>query len=148
MEQTTLPVARPQSKFFWLTIAVFMGVSVMESGQFFDTIIHHVVPGLGYATAFVIDLIAVNLMQARLEAVRMHDKKGASLYLLGVAVCTGVCAFANLYTALSHGASSEFPIWMNNLIPWLAMAFPAMILLMSLTAGYSFDRTNTKQEGA
>ncbi|SRR6266487_31371 len=134
-------------QFFWMTIAVFMAVSVMESGQFFDTIIHHVVPALGYATALVIDLIAVNLMQARLEAVRMHDKKGASLYLIGVAVCASLSAFANLYTALSgfnHVVSGELPTWMNSLAPWLAMAFPAMILLMSLTADYSLDRTSTK----
>jgi hypothetical protein len=134
-------------QFFWFTILVFMSVSVLESGQFFDTIIHHIVPGLGYATAFVIDLIAVNSMRARLEAVRMRDNRGAWLYLFGVFVCAGMSAFANVYTGLSsfnHQPTGQLPGLMNTIAPWFAMLFPLLILLMSVTADYTVDRTSTK----
>jgi len=134
-------------QFFWFTILVFMTVSVLESGQFFDTIIHHIVPGLGYATAFVIDLIAVNSMRARLEAVRMRDNRGAWLYLFGVFVCAGMSAFANVYTGLSsfnHQPTGHLPGLMNTIAPWFAMLFPLLILLMSVTADYTVDRTSTK----
>ena len=133
--------------FFWSTIVVFLIVSVLSSGQFFDEIIHTVVPGLGYLTALVIDLIAVNALRARLEAVRMREQRGAWLYLSGVALCAGLSAFANLHTGLSgfhHQATGSLPDWMNAAAPWLAMAFPLLILLMSVIADYTVDRTNTR----
>ena len=55
------------AQFFWLVIVVFMIVSVFASGSFFTTIEHDAVPGLGYATALFIDLVAVQSMRARLS---------------------------------------------------------------------------------
>ena len=135
-----------KAAFFWMVIVVFMIVSVLESGQFFNILDHSAVFGLlGYAVAFVIDLVAVASMQARLEAIRMRESGGAKLYLFCVLVCAGLSAYANTATSL-HGydtaSLSGAPAWMQVLTPWLGCAFPMLILIMSVTADYIVDRTN------
>ncbi len=137
-----------KAAFFWMVIVVFMIVSVLESGQFFNILDHAAVFGLlGYAVAFVIDLVAVASMQARLEAIRMRESGGANLYLFCVLVCAGLSAYANTATSL-HGydtaSLSGTPVWMQQLTPWLGCAFPMLILIMSVTADYIVDRTNDK----
>ena len=126
---------------------MFLVVSVFSSGSFFSIIEHNVVPGLGYVTALFIDLIAVQAMRARLNAHRMRDKAGQSLYLFGVLLCAGASAFANVYTSLSdfHAvASGALPSWMIQVAPWFGLVFPALILLLSVTADYTIDQTSTK----
>ena len=135
------------AQFFWIVIIVFMIVSVFASGEFFSKIEKEAVPGLGYVTALFIDLVAVQSMRARLNAVRMRDRSGAFLYLFGVLVCSIASAFANVYTSLStytDQATGVLPTWMNNVAPWFGLVFPALILLLSITADYTLDQTSTK----
>src|SRR5436305_817677 len=87
--------------FFWVVITVFMIVSVFAGGSFFVKLEKTAFPLLGYGTALFIDLVAVQSMRARLNAIRMRDKWGAFLYLLGVFACGGASAFANVYTSLA-----------------------------------------------
>lgn len=135
---------------FWLVIAIFLVVSVMESGSYFDGLLgsNDIFGSLGYAIAFVVDLVAVQCMRARLSAVRMRDKKGARLYLLGVIACASLSAFANSYTGLIHYVPpSHAPLlpWLwITVAPWTAMAFPLLIIFLSFTADYTADQTSTK----
>lgn len=134
------------AQFFWMVIIVFLIVSVFASGHFF-TILEGDIPGLGYATALFIDLVAVQSMRARLNAVRMRDKRGAFLYLIGVFVCAGASAFANVYSDLAsfnQRASGVLPPWMVNAAPWFGLVFPLLILLLSITADYTLDQVSTK----
>jgi hypothetical protein len=135
------------AQFFWTVIVVFMVVSVFASGSFFTNLEHDVIPGLGYVTALFIDLVAVQAMRARLNAVRMRDKRGEGLYLFGVFVCSGASAFANVYTSLAdfnQHITGVLPPWMLNIAPWFGLVFPALILLLSITADYTLDQTSTK----
>lgn len=135
------------AQFFWAVIVVFMVVSVFASGSFFTDLEHNTVPGLGYIVALFIDLVAVQAMKARLNAVRMRDQRGQALYLSGVFLCSGASAFANVYTSLSEfhqTATGVLPIWMLNVAPWFGLIFPALILLLSITADYTLDQTSTK----
>jgi len=135
------------AQFFWMVIVVFMIVSVFASGSFFTNLEHDVIPGLGYVTALFIDLVAVQSMRARLNAVRMRDKRGEWLYLFGVFVCSGASAFANVYTSLAdfnQHVTGVLPDWMLNIAPWFGLVFPALILLLSITADYTLDQTSTK----
>lgn len=136
------------AQFFWIVIVVFMIVSVFASGSFFSKIEHDAVPGLGYATALFIDLVAVQAMRARLNAVRMRDKKGSRLYLFGVLLCAGASAFANVYTSLADftqtTTTGALPPWMLQAAPWFGLVFPALILLLSMTADYTIDQISTK----
>jgi hypothetical protein len=136
-----------QGRFFWFVIVVFMIVSVLEAGPFFNMIEHGALfNSLGYVTVFAIDLIAIQSMRARLEAVRVRDDNGAFIYLIGVCVCAGLSAFANTYSSLAGYAlkPAGVPGWMNTATPWLGMAFPLLILLLSITADYTVDRASTK----
>jgi hypothetical protein len=67
--------------FFSLVIVVFMVISVLESGDFFNrNITHDAVFGLlGYALALGFDLVSVVCMLARLNAERMRDERGSRL---------------------------------------------------------------------
>lgn len=133
--------------FFWCVIAVFMIVSVLLSGDFFSKIEHSNIPGLGQATALFIDLVAVQCMRARLGALRIRDKFGAMLYLLGVLMCAGTSAYANTYSSLSEFSdplTGSLPPWMHAIAPWSGMIFPALIVLLSITADYTVDQTNSK----
>jgi hypothetical protein len=135
------------AQFFWMVIIVFMIVSVFASGSFFTNLEHDVIPGLGYVTALFIDLVAVQSMRARLNAVRLRDKRGEWLYLFGVFVCSGASAFANVYTSLAdfnQHVTGVLPPWMLSIAPWFGLVFPALILLLSITADYTLDQTSTK----
>ena len=135
------------AQFFWITIVVFMVVSVFASGNFFTNLEHDVIPGLGYITALFIDFVAVQAMKARLNAVRMRDNRGQILYLFGVLLCSGASAWANVYTSLAEfnqHQTGALPIWMLNVAPWFGLVFPALILLLSITADYTLDQTSTK----
>jgi hypothetical protein len=135
------------AQFFWIVIIVFMLVSVFASGNFFSMLEHNAIPLLGYATALFIDLVAVQAMRARLNAVRMRDKKGAGLYLFGVLLCAGASAFANVYTSLAdfdQHVTGSLPPWMLYVAPWFGLVFPALIMLLSITADYTIDQISTK----
>lgn len=136
------------ARFFGFVILVFMVVSVLEAGPFFNVLEHGALYGLlGYITVFAIDLIAIQSMFARLEAVRMRDEVGARIYLMGVLVCAGLSAFANGYSSLSgfqEQVTGDLPAWMNSVAPWLGIGFPLLILLLSITADYTVDRTSSK----
>lgn len=135
------------AQFFWITIVVFMIVSVFASGNFFTNLEHNVVPCLGFATAFFIDMVAVQCMRARMNAVRMRDQRGQLLYLFGVFVCAGASAWANVYSSLAEfdqKVTGVLPPWMLNAAPWFGLVFPALIILLSITADYTLDQTSTK----
>src|SRR5260370_35360258 len=120
------------AQFFWIVIAVFLVVSVFASGSFFTTIEHDALPGLGYATALFIDLVAVQCMRARLNAGRLRDRSGQFLYLLGVLICASASAFANVYTTLStfiDRGGGLLPGWMTTVAPWFGLVFPGLIVL-------------------
>jgi len=135
------------AQFFWIVIAVFLAVSVFASGDFFSKLEHDAVPGLGYATALFIDLVAVQCMRARLNAGRMRDRRGQLLYLLGVLICASASAFANVYTSLAtftDTAAGALPGWMPAVAPWFGLVFPLLIVLLSMTADYTVDQTSSK----
>jgi hypothetical protein len=134
---------------FWMVIAIFLIVSVTESGNYFNGLLgsNDLFGTLGYASAFVIDLVAVECMRARLGAARMRDKVGKQLYLFGVIACAGLSAFANTYTALEHFAeptNTLLPLLMIKAAPWTGMAFPLLIIFLSFTADYTADQTSSK----
>jgi hypothetical protein len=140
---------RKDGSAFWLVIAIFLFVSVLESGSYFNELLGTAsLSGiLGYAVALVIDLVAVECMRARLGAVRMRDYTGQRLYLFGVIACAGLSAFANTYTALKHyhaPIGTLLPDWMMLIAPWSGMAFPLLIIFLSFTADYTADQTSTK----
>ncbi len=135
------------AQFFWIVIFVFLIVSVFASGDFFSKLEKEAIPGLGYATALFIDLVAVQCMRARLNAQRMRDKRGQALYLVGVVLCAGASAFANVYTTLTTfntATSGLLPQWMADFAPWFGLVFPALIVLLSMTADYTLDQTSSK----
>lgn len=141
--------AKPGSM-FWIIINIFLLVSVSESGNYFDGLLgsNDMYGVLGYAVAFVIDLVAIQSMQARLGASRMRDKQGERLYQLGVFACAGLSAWANTYAALEHfqapTGATHLPQIMITIAPWTGMAFPLLIIFLSFTADYTADQTNSK----
>jgi len=138
------------AQFFWIVITVFLGVSVFASGDFFSKLEREAIPGLGYATALFIDLVAVQCMRARLNAGRLRDRRGQFLYLLGVLICASASAFANVYTSLltfatpTGNAAGALPAWMPGIAPWFGLVFPVLIVLLSMTADYTVDQTSSK----
>jgi len=130
------------AQFFWAVIIVFMIVSVFTSGDFFTKLEQNFIPGLGYAVAFLIDLITVQSMRARMNAVRMRDSRGILLYTIGIVVCALSSTFANLYITLEH--FHALPDWMKTSAPWFGIVFPGLILLLSITADYTVEQTSTK----
>ena len=118
-----------QIGFFSVVIIVFMVISVLESGSFFDSnITHHAIFGLlGYALALGFDLVSVVCMLARLNAQRMRDEHGSRLNLVGVIICAAVSAFANAAGSLQGYNPVDLnrtPVWMQVSAPWLGMVFP------------------------
>jgi hypothetical protein len=66
---------------------------------------------------------------------------------MGVLICAGLSAFANGYSSLSgfqEQVTGDLPAWMNSVAPWLGIGFPLLILLLSITADYTVDRTSSK----
>jgi len=133
-----------QVGFFWAVLLVFMAVSVTESGAFFNTAItHDVADGvLGYAVAATFDLLSLVFMLARLNASRIADRRGEWLSLFGVILCAGVSAFANTASAVQTYDASQFshiPAWMSTVAPYLGMAFPLMIIVVSIISDHVGD---------
>lgn len=140
-----------QVGFFWLVLLIFMVVSVTESGDFFNKAITHGVffGVLGYAVAAVFDLLSLVCMIARINAARIADRRGVYLALLGVIVCAGVSAFANVTTAIQDyqpGQFSQVPTWMQGSAPWLGLIFPAMIVIVTLIADHIGDLNPQKAD--
>jgi hypothetical protein len=137
-----------KAAFFWTATGVFMLVSILQSGQFFNDFTDGKFWGLlGYAAALAVDLIALQALLARLECVRMREAGGARLYLFCVAVCASLSAYANTSTSLhsfNRASLTNNPGWMVGFTPWLGMAFPLLILILSLTADYIVDQTNSQ----
>lgn len=133
-----------QPGFFTVVILVFLVISVLESGEFFNVnITHQALFGtLGYALALGFDLVSVVCMLARMAAIRMRDERGARLNLLGVVLCASVSAFANAAASLQGYQASNLdhtPWWMQQVAPWLGTIFPAMIVVLSLTTDHLLD---------
>ena len=135
--------------FFWIVISIFLVVSVSEAGSYFNGLLgtNDFYGTLGYAAAFVIDLVAIDCMRARLGAARMRDQMGKRLYLLGVIACAGFSAYANTYTALEHFTAPKntlLPEFMLRSAPWTGMIFPLLIIFLSFTADYTADQLSSK----
>jgi DNA-binding NarL/FixJ family response regulator len=133
-----------QVGFFTLVILVFLTISVLESGSFFnENITHQALFGiLGYTLALGFDLVSVVCMLARMGAIRMRDTRGARLNLLGVMLCAAVSAFANAAASLQGYQASNLnhtPWWMQQVAPWLGTIFPTMIVILSLTTDHLLD---------
>src|SRR5258708_2694969 len=112
-----------QIGFFTIVILVFMVISVLESGQFFNlNITHGALFGiLGYALALGFDLVSVVCMLARLNAMRMRDESGARLNLIGVVICAAVSAFAHAAGSLQGYNPANLdhtPTSMSVVAPW------------------------------
>ena len=135
--------------FFSLVIVVFMLISVLESGEFFNVnITHRAMWGLlGYALALGFDLVSVVCMQARLNATRMRDDRGSRLNLIGVSICAAVSAFANAAGSLQGYNPVDLnhtPLWMQISAPWLGMVFPALIVVLSMTMDHILDHAPSR----
>ncbi len=133
-----------QIGFFTVVILVFLAISVLESGEFFNlNITHEALFGiLGYALALGFDLVSVVCMLARMGAIRMRDERGARLNLLGVMLCAAVSAFANAAASLQGynvGNLDHTPWWMQQVAPWLGTIFPMMIVILSITTDHIID---------
>ncbi|HEU5379448.1 MAG TPA: helix-turn-helix domain-containing protein [Ktedonobacteraceae bacterium] len=133
-----------QIGFFTIVILVFLVISVLESGEFFNAnITHEALFGiLGYALALGFDLVSVVCMLARMAAIRLRDERGARLNLLGVVLCAAVSAFANAAASLQGYNASNLdhtPWWMQQVAPWLGTIFPTMIVVLSLTTDHLLD---------
>lgn len=133
-----------QVGFFTVVILVFLMISVLESGSFFnENITHEALFGtLGYALALGFDLVSVVCMLARMGAIRMRDVRGARLNLLGVMLCAAVSAFANAAASLQGYNATNLnhtPWWMQQVAPYLGTIFPTMIVILSLTTDHLLD---------
>lgn len=133
-----------QIGFFTIVILIFLVISVLESGEFFNAnITHEALFGiLGYALALGFDLVSVVCMLARMAAIRLRDERGARLNLLGVVLCAVVSAFANAAASLQGYQASNLdhtPWWMQQVAPWLGTIFPTMIVVLSLTTDHLLD---------
>lgn len=138
---------------YWQVIAIFLIVSVLEAGGYFNELLGpaSLYNALGFAVALVIDLVAVECMRARQGATRMRDKMGQRLYLLGVIACAALSAYANTYTALKHYVHPEhtlLPGWMISIAPWTGMAFPLLIIFLSFAGDYTADQSSSKLDPA
>lgn len=138
-----------QIGFFTVVIIIFMIISVLESGSFFDAnITHHAIFGLlGYALALGFDLVSVVCMLARLNAQRMRDEHGSRLNLVGVIICAAVSAFANAAGSLQGYNPADLnrtPVWMQISAPWLGMIFPALIVVLSMTTDHILDHAPSR----
>lgn len=140
-----------QVVFFYLVLLIFIVVSVTESGDFFNTAITHDVFGgvLGYAVATVFDLFSLVCMIARMNASRIADKRGMFLALVGVVICAGVSAFANVASAVQDYQVDQFshiPPWMQQVSPYLGLVFPGMVIVVTLIADHIGDLNPQKAD--
>lgn len=135
--------------FFGLVMVVFLTISVLESGAFFNiAITHGAIAGLlGYALALGFDLVSVVCMQARLNATRLHDERGNRLNLLGVCICAAVSAFANVAGSLQGYNPVDLnrtPAWMSFSAPWVGLVFPTLMVMLSMTMDHILDHAPSR----
>ena len=135
-----------QIGFFSLVIVVFMVISILESGEFFNlSITHGAIFGLlGYALALGFDLVSIVCMLARLNAQRIRDERGSRLNLVGVMICSAVSAFANAASTLqgyNPALLNHTPGWMSAVAPWIGLVFPTMTIVLSMTTDHILDHT-------
>ncbi|HEU5383830.1 MAG TPA: hypothetical protein VFV38_51175 [Ktedonobacteraceae bacterium] len=138
-----------QIGFFSIVIIIFMVISVLESGEFFNANITHgaILGLLGYALALGFDLVSVVCMLARLNAQRMRDEHGSRLNLVGVMICAAVSAFANAAGSLQGYNPADLnhtPLWMQVSAPWIGMVFPALIVVLSMTTDHILDHAPSR----
>ena len=136
-----------KAAFFWFVNLVFMAVSVLHAGLFFALLepanaFFGLAPLLGFAVAMTLDLASIVFMQARLSALRMNEKRSAGWYLCSIMACSGLSAFGNLAMSLedfqpeslNHAGSL-----IQHVAPWLGVAFPLLIILISIAADKVLD---------
>lgn len=137
--------ARKDGSLFWIVTIVFLTVSVLESGSFFDYILkdHDMYGLLGYAVAFGFDLISVMSMRARQKAVRLHDKKGERINQRGVWMSALASTFANAFTALQQytlPTGTLIPTPMQYAAPVVGAIFPLFMIFLSFAGDYIADQ--------
>lgn len=136
-----------RASFFWFVNLTFMAVSVLHAGLFFGLLepatgLDGTAPYLGFAVALVLDLASIVFMQARLSALRMNERGSAAWYLFSIIVCSGLSAFGNLAMSLEDFKSASLSHvggWIQGLSPWLGVAFPLLIILISIAADKMLD---------
>jgi hypothetical protein len=121
--------------FFEAVTMVFMFVSVMEGGPFFNRVQGDILYGfLGYLTVFAFDLIAVVCINARRKELARGGRSG--IYLTGILLCAGVSIVANSFSAFSnfhHVVDPNFPPFLSTISPYVGIVFPVMIVFLAFS---------------
>ena len=81
-------------------------------------------------------------MQARLSALRMHEQRSAGWYLFSIIACSGLSAFGNLAMSLQDfqpGSLNHAGSLIQHVSPWLGVAFPLLIILISIASDKVLD---------
>ena len=136
-----------KAAFFWFVNLVFMAVSVLHAGLFFVLLepangLLGLAPLLGFAVALTLDLASIVFMQARLSALRMHEQRSAGWYLFSIIACSGLSAFGNLAMSLQDfqpGSLNHAGSLIQHVSPWLGVAFPLLIILISIASDKVLD---------
>jgi hypothetical protein len=136
-----------KAAFFWFVNLVFMAVSVLHAGLFFALLepangLLGLAPLLGFAVALTLDLASIVFMQARLSALRMHEQRSAGWYLFSIIACSGLSAFGNLAMSLQDfqpGSLNHAGRLIQAISPWLGVAFPLLIILISIASDKVLD---------
>jgi hypothetical protein len=142
-----------KAAFFWFVNLVFMAVSVLHAGLFFALLepengLLGLAPLLGFAVALTLDLASIVFMQARLSALRMHEQRSAGWYLFSIIACSGLSAFGNLAMSLQDfqpGNLNHAGSLIQHVSPWLGVAFPLLIILISIASDKVLDVDPTDQ---
>jgi hypothetical protein len=141
-----------KAAFFWFVNLVFMAVSVLHAGLFFALLepanaFFGLAPLLGFAVALTLDLASIVFMQARLSALRMNEKRSAGWYLFSLMSCSGLSAFGNLAMSLEDfqpDSLNHAGSLIQCVAPWLGVAFPLLIILISIAADKVLDVNPTE----
>ena len=141
-----------KAAFFWFVNLVFMAVSVLHAGLFFALLepangFLGLAPLLGFAVALTLDLASIVFMQARLSALRMNEKRSAGWYLCSIMACSGLSAFGNLAMSLEDfkpDSLNHAGSLIQRVSPWLGVAFPLLIILISIAADKVLDVNPTE----
>ena len=136
-----------KAAFFWFVNLVFMAVSVLHAGLFFALLepengLLGLAPLLGFAVALTLDLASIVFMQARLSALRMQEKRSAGWYLFSIIACSGLSAFGNLAMSLQDfkpDSLNHAGRLIQAISPWLGVAFPLLIILISIASDKVLD---------
>src|SRR6266516_4745513 len=136
-----------KAAFFWFVNLVFLAVSVLHAGLFFALLepakgLLGLAPLLGFAVALTLDLASIVFMQARLSALRMHEQRSAWWYLFSIIACSGLSAFGNLAMSLQDfnpASLNHAGSLIQRVSPWLGVAFPLLIILISIASDKVLD---------